>query len=118
MTSDYDAVGGAPAVKIVVDDFYQRIMDDPLLAPYFDGVDLPNLKRHQAAMVSEVMGGPKGYEGRELEVAHRDLGVTDEAFAAVAGHLQASLEQAGVPEEIIGRTMTAVGSAHGDIVTA
>ena len=35
--SDYDAVGGGPAVSAVVSDFYERVLGDPQLAPYFDG---------------------------------------------------------------------------------
>ena len=64
--SDYQAVGGGPAVKAVVEDFYARVLHDPQLAPFFIGVDLPRLKRHQALLVTKVLGGPDGYTGRSL----------------------------------------------------
>ena len=35
--SDYDAIGGGPAVSAVVNDFYVRVLADPQLAPYFEG---------------------------------------------------------------------------------
>jgi truncated hemoglobin YjbI len=35
--SDYDAIGGGPAVSAVVTDFYERVLGDPQLAPYFEG---------------------------------------------------------------------------------
>jgi hemoglobin len=38
--SDYDIVGGGPAVGGVVNDFYERILGDPQLAPYFEGSTL------------------------------------------------------------------------------
>ena len=41
--SDYEVVGGGPAVSAVVNDFYERVLSDPQLAPYFEGVDLPRL---------------------------------------------------------------------------
>ena len=32
------------------------------------------LKRHQVALVSQVMGGPVAYEGRDLRAAHSEHG--------------------------------------------
>ena len=34
--SDYEAIGGGSAVSAVVNDFYERVLADPQLAPYFD----------------------------------------------------------------------------------
>lgn len=59
--SAYERVGGAPAVKAVVDRFYQRVLADGELARYFADLDesgMTQLKRHQVAMVSQVLGGP------------------------------------------------------------
>ena len=116
--SDYIAVGGGPAVSAVVDLFYQRVLADPQLAGYFEGVDLVRLKRHQVQLVSQVMGGPTSYEGRELAAAHADRHITDEAFGRVVEHLIASLRAHSVPEDIIGRVVDALGATQGDIVTA
>lgn len=104
MISDYVIVGGAPAIKVVVDDFYERVLGDDQLAPYFKGVDLARLKGHQAAFISEVMGGPKQYAGRTIVEAHRGRGITEDAFSRVAVHLLAALNAAGVPEDIATRT--------------
>jgi hemoglobin len=115
--SDYEAVGGAPAVRAVVDDFYRRVLGDPLLLPYFNGVDISRVKRHQAALISQVMGGPVTYEGRALAEAHKHhLGITDAAFDRVAEHLEAALRDAAAPEPVITRTLTAVAETRGDIV--
>jgi truncated hemoglobin YjbI len=54
--SDYDIVGGGSAVGGVVNDFYERVLGDPQLAPYFEGVDLARLKRHQVLLISQVLG--------------------------------------------------------------
>lgn len=114
--SDYDAVGGGPAVRVVVDDFYRRVLADPNLVGYFNGVDMAHVKRHQAALVSQVMGGPVVYEGRALREAHARLGVTDEAFDRVAVHLHGALSDAGAPGPIVDRTIEAVAATRGDIV--
>lgn len=114
--SDYQAVGGGPAVKVVVDDFYQRVLADPQLADYFDGVDMPRLKRHQALLVGKVLGGPADYDGRSLREAHLGLGVTKDHFDLVVGHLAGALQDAGVPDDIVGRAGAAVVATEPHIV--
>ncbi|ANJ25756.1 group I truncated hemoglobin [Agromyces aureus] len=114
--SDYAAVGGAPAITAVVNRFYELVLGDDLLAKHFEGTEMARLKRHQVALVSQVMGGPVEYEGRELRAAHANLGITAEEFGAVAGHLITALTEAGVPSEIIDRTVGAVAATQPDIV--
>jgi len=114
--SDYDVVGGGPAISAVVNDFYDRILRDPQLAPYFEGVDLARLRRHQVLLISHVLGGPANYDGRPLDQAHAGLGINHDDLAAVASHLVAAMRQARVPEDIIRRAIAVVASTEPDIV--
>jgi hemoglobin len=114
--SDYEAVGGGPAVAAVVDRFYGLVLDDDRLRAYFDGVEMVRLKRHQVALVSQVMGGPVEYSGRDLRAAHQGKGISSDDFGAVAGHLVTALTEAGVEPAIIDRTVTAVAGTQPDIV--
>ena len=114
--SDYDAIGGGPAVSAVVNDFYERVLGDPRLAPYFEGIDMPQLKRHQVLLVTQVLGGPNNYDGRPLADAHAGLGVDHDDFAAVAGHLTGAMRDAGVPEDILMRAIAVVAATEPDIV--
>ena len=116
--SDYAAVGGGPAIAAVVDRFYALVLGDDRLRGFFDGVEMVRLKRHQVALVSQVMGGPVGYEGRDLRAAHEGMSISREDFAAVAGHLVTALTEAGVEADIIDRTVTAVAGTEPDIVGA
>lgn len=45
MVSDFQDLGGEATVQQVVDRFYQLVLGDEALAPYFDDVDLPAVKR-------------------------------------------------------------------------
>jgi hemoglobin len=99
-----------------VNDFYERVLGDPQLAPYFEGVDLARLKRHQVLLISQVLGGPANYEGRPLDQAHAGLGISHDDLAAVVGHLVAAMREAGVPEDIIMRAIAVVASTEPDIV--
>jgi hemoglobin len=114
--SDYHRIGGADAVKHVVNRFYELVLGDPELAPYFVGVDLARLKRHQVLLVSQVLGGPVEYDGRSLKDAHAGRGITKDHFGLVVVHLVTALREAGVPEDVIGRVGEALGPTESDVV--
>ena len=86
--SDYEKIGGGPAVRAVVDRFYELILADDQLVGFFEGTDLSTLKRHQVLLISQVLGGPANYDGRDLRDAHAGLG--PELGEVVVGRLVGS----------------------------
>src|SRR4051794_9411910 len=101
MTSIYEQIGGREAVSAAVDIFYKRVLCDHVLRPYFAGTDMRRQKAHMRAFLAVALGGPEIYRGRDLGAAHAGLGVTEEAFNRVVGHLVATLVQLEVPSELI-----------------
>ena len=116
--SIYASIGGAPAVRAAVDDFYARVLADRQLAPFFTGTDLQRLKAHQRAFIAAALGGPEIFAGREMASAHAGLGIADGDFDAVVGHLVGTLTALGVPEITIGQIGEALAPLRGAIVTA
>ena len=114
----YDRLGQEVGIRTAVDDFYVRVVSDPQLAPFFEGIDLPRLRRHQTALLVQVTGGPVEYSGRELAEGHAGLGITPADFDRVVGHLVATLTALGVSAEDIGEVGAALGAHRDDIVTA
>lgn len=108
--SDYDRIGGAPAVTAVVDEFYRRLVVDEQVGHFFERVPLSGLKRHQVLMLTKVLGGPDRYDGRSLDAAHAGLGITDSDYDRVVMHLVDCLTEAGVPDDVLGRA--------GEVLTA
>ena len=96
MPSIYDEIGGAPAVGDAVEDFYDRVLDDPVLAPYFAGVEMARQKSHLRAFIATALGGPNIYAGRDMRTAHSGRNITPDAFDAVVSHLAATLTGLGV----------------------
>jgi hemoglobin len=102
--SAYTRIGAAPAIKAVVDRFYEYLVADEELARYFRPLDagaFAALKRHQVAMLSQVLGGPRQYAGRDLAEAHGPLHVTGRDYRRVAHLLVGTLWEFNVPEQII-----------------
>jgi hemoglobin len=116
--SIYGRIGGREAVETVVDSFYDRVLDDPVLEPYFEGVDMEALYSHQVQFVSAVAGGPVEYEGTDMRTAHEHLDITERAFAHVADHLETALRENGVPDGDVETIMAEVAALAEAVVTA
>jgi hemoglobin len=116
--SAYERIGGAPAVIEAVDRFYRRLLADDELSHFFTGTDLPQLKRHQVALISQVLDGPKAYAGRELAEAHRGMDIATGQYKAVGAHLTAVLEELEVPPDIIESVEQVLASVAPDIIEA
>jgi hemoglobin len=99
--SIFDDIGGPPAVTAAVDDFYRRVISDPALTAYFDGVDMRRLKGHQRAFIAAAIGGPDPYLGRSMREAHELLNIAPEHFDRVVDHLVETLADLGVAASII-----------------
>jgi hemoglobin len=106
----YERLGGRDAVEAVVDEFYDRVLADPQLAPYFADVDMDQQRAHQTAFISAVAGGPAEYDGDDMREAHDHLDLSASDFAAVAGHLDDALAACGVDDEDRETVMAEVAS--------
>lgn len=120
MTSSlYARLGGAAAIDAAVDRFYDKIMADPSLSPFFAGTDVKRQRAKQKAFLTYAFGGAPNYDGRKLRAAHTDAvrkGLNDQHFNAVAGHLQKTLQELGVPEPLIAEVMTIAGSTRSEVL--
>jgi hemoglobin len=97
-TTLYARLGGPAAIQAVTGGFYARVLADPQLSGYFEGVSMDGQARMLAEFLALAFGGPGAYTGRSLRAAHAGLGLADADFDAVVVHLAAALSAAGVAE--------------------
>ncbi|HET6953538.1 MAG TPA: group 1 truncated hemoglobin [Acidimicrobiales bacterium] len=116
--SHYERIGGAPALQETVERFYAKVLDDPELATYFEGQDVGRIKRHQVKLLSQVLGGPQEYEGRELSDAHAHLRITEAHYDQVVNHLVATMVELGVPDDVIADAGAVVADVKPGIVAS
>lgn len=95
---------GVDAIRTVVEQFYRRVLYDPQVSVYFrdlteDGIT--RLKRHQALLFGQLLGGPVHYSLDVLDTCHQRLRISPEAYAIVVGHLLAVLYGLDVPSDVI-----------------
>jgi len=112
----FERIGGKAALATVVDEFYRRVVGDKLLAPFFEGTDMARQRGHQAAFLTQALGGPANYSGKVMSAAHAGRGIQKQHFGAVAGHLAATLRWAGVSEPELGTIMATAAGLEDSIV--
>ncbi len=115
----YERIGGADAVRAAVVKLYDKILADPLLIPFFEGIDVERLRKSQSAFVMMAFDGPLHYSGKGLRHAHAGMvqqGLSDAHFDAVCGHLVSSLEELRVPEALIAEAAATLETTRQDIL--
>ena len=116
MSSLYERLGGAAAVDLAVDKFYQKVLADARISYLFDGTDMERQARKQKAFLTQVFGGPSGYTGKAMRAAHAHLELTDEHFDAVVENLATTLQELGVAESDIGEVAAIAASVKDDVL--
>lgn len=104
----YEQLGGDGALQMALDRFYLKVMADPRVAVFFEGVDIARVKAKQKAFFTIALGGEGDYDGRDLGTAHRAAvakGLDEEVFDVFVGHFRETLEELGVEEPQIEQVM-------------
>jgi hemoglobin len=83
----YERIGGEAAIEALVGEFYQRVLADEMLAPFFAGVSLEKLLTMQKEFFSEALGGPLVYSGRSMREVHAGRGINKRHLRRFTGHL-------------------------------
>jgi len=116
--SVYEAIGGRAALVAAVDNFYGRLLTDPVLGPFFPGGVGPKHRAYVVTALGEALGGPERYRGPDITGAHRGLGISDAHFDRAAAHLGATLDELGVPGHLAERIVGIVAGLRSAVVTA
>ena len=118
----YERLGGVYAIAAVVDDFINRVMDNPRLNanPRVDEahhrVSRAGFKYLVTEMVCWAAGGPQRYSGRSMVDSHAHLGITEEEWQIFLADFQACLDSFAVPNAEQGELFAIVESTKNDIV--
>ena len=118
----FERVGGEQAISDLIHEFYDRVLADPELKPFFKNASVGKLRRMQREFFSAALDGPITYSGRPLSHVHHGRGITKHHFALYVGHLIDTLKDKGINDqdvqEIIGRISTYADEITGDVGSA
>lgn len=118
----YDRLGGLAPITVVVSDFLDALVPDPVLNqnPAIDAARLavpkPYLKYHVTAMVCQATGGPCVYHGRDMKTTHAHLNITEKEWARMVSIFRQLLANHQVPEQETAELLAIIDSTKADIV--
>ena len=114
----FERVGGEQTIRELIHEFYDRVVDDPELKPFFINTSMDKLRRMQREFFSAALDGPTTYTGRPLSYVHHGRGITKHHFALYVGHLIQTLKSLEIDEQhvqdIISRINTYANEITGD----
>ena len=88
----FKRVGGEAGIEKLVGAFYERVLGDEVLAPFFKQAPMEHLKTMQKELFSEALGGPLFYTGHSLRQVHAGKGIEHVHVQRFIGHLLKTLE--------------------------
>lgn len=97
----YDRIGGERTIHNLIDNFYDRVLDDDELAGFFAHTSMEKLRHMQKEFFAAALDGPVEYGGSELAVVHQGRGITRHHFTRFVDHLIETLQSIGVSEHDI-----------------
>ncbi|MFF0199277.1 group II truncated hemoglobin [Streptomyces sp. NPDC005017] len=99
----YDWAGGADAFSRLTSVFYDKVLEDDLLAPLFAHLD-PAHAEHVALWLAEVFGGPARYSETQgghghMVAKHFGKGITEPQRRRWVNLIQDAADEAGLPTD-------------------
>ena len=90
--SMFERYGGFASVSRVVSAFYGKVLESPVVAPFFENTDMRVQIDHQTKFIASLMGGPASYSDVELQRIHARLNISEPDFYEIVELLIETLE--------------------------
>lgn len=95
----FDRIGGEEEVRRLVNEFYDRVLDDPDLEPFFELTPMEKLRNMQYEFFSAALNGPVAYSGQPLHYVHQGRGITSHHLTKFVNHLIATIKHVNLDEQ-------------------
>jgi len=118
----WDRLGGEKGVTQIVDDTVNSAADDPKVDFFrhgkvkLDAAQVAKMKREIVEQISQNTGGPLKYTGPDMKTVHKGMGITNEQFDAMMGHVKKSLQKNKVSPQDTATIVAALNTYREQIV--
>lgn len=119
MTDLIDQLGGPKRLRLTIENFYDKVISDPMLAPVFEEADVTTIRGKQKMFFNMVLGGEDDYHGRDLTKAHAHLvenGIGDPHFSRMKALFRQTMVEMAVDEETIEKIVIVFESHRNDVL--
>ena len=102
--SVYELAGGEPAFRLLVERFYARVAEDPLLRSVYPDEDLSGATERLTLFLIQYWGGPSTYSELRghprLRLRHQPFAIGRAERDAWLGHMTAAVESLELAPEV------------------
>ncbi|MDJ0904147.1 MAG: group 1 truncated hemoglobin [Xenococcus sp. MO_188.B8] len=116
MSTLYEKLGGEKTVKLVVENFYERVLNDDRINHFFEQVDMLKQKMHQIDFLTYAFEGSERYRGSTIREIHQKLvqekGLSDEHFNAFIEDLVETLKELEISPALIEEALAVADSVE------
>ena len=115
----YTRLGGYDAIAAVADAFLARVTEDEKLRRFWDHRGDDGVEREKQLLIdflSNAAGGPLYYRGRDMLTTHKGMGIDEEDWTRLVGHLATTLGSFNVPEQETNEVLAFIESTRAEIV--
>lgn len=120
-TTVFDVVGGEPAFRALVEDFYTAVEQDPILRPHYPD-DLEPGKRHLGQFLAQYFGGGPIYSQRRghprLRMRHAPFVITEREALRWAQLMAAAIGRQDWPDAAAREVLEYVARAAPHMINA
>ncbi len=117
----YARLGGYDAISAVANNLVSRLIADARLGRFWANRGEDGVRREIQLLIDflcNAAGGPMLYTGRDMRVSHKGMRITEEDWAALLLHVNATLDHFQVPAAEKDAVVGFVQSTKSDIVEA
>ncbi len=96
--SIYNQIGGFMAVRGLISDFYDRLLDNEEVAVLFENINMERIIDHQTKFFAMLLGGPVSFSDNEIKSVHERLSISNKQFDITKECLIETLEESELSE--------------------
>ena len=115
----YERLGGYDAISAVANNLVDRLQADSTLGRFWQYRGTDGVARERQLLIDFLCanaGGSLYYTGRDMQLSHAGMGISESDWSALMGHVEATLDHFGVPSPERDQVLAFVGSTKPDIV--
>lgn len=116
----FEKVGGKETVEKAAKFLYVNVLSDDRLKRFFEGTDMQKQERMMSAFLTNILGGPSLYVGKDMRRAHANSvknGLSDEHVDAMMECVNAALSDVKVEPDLISEVIKTIEKHRDDVLS-
>ncbi len=116
MQTLYQRIGGQEVIEKTVDRFYEHVLADPLMQPFFANTSMDKLRTMQMEFFTIALDGPDTGTTISLYASHQGRGIERQHLTRFTEHLLATLREIGMNESDVSAVIARIATYSDQIL--